>query len=174
MSNRILDTLTRKITAFESFSALVDAPGYRPTLPPRDTDHIDLADAYDAFQSGRGDQRRAFRGIGNPSLVAPRSPEGFASFRLAGVPAGSGLYADWLRVIHLINGAAKSAGLDLLLGSPESHDSPDGSFVEEYPDFRVVLRHTAWGNGENSGTIQAKSALAAALLASAVTQVAKS
>jgi hypothetical protein len=50
-----LDELTRQVTAFESFAALVTAPGgYQPTL------HVGpLALAYDAHQAVWGDARRA-------------------------------------------------------------------------------------------------------------------
>ena len=58
-----LNLATIRHTAFRSFVDLcVDpggAPWYRPTLRglPK------LADAYDRFQSARGDSRRAFRGL---------------------------------------------------------------------------------------------------------------
>ena len=60
---RRLNLATIRHTAFRSFVDLcVDpggAPWYRPTLRglPK------LADAYDRFQSARGDSRRAFRGL---------------------------------------------------------------------------------------------------------------
>ncbi|HXJ29478.1 MAG TPA: hypothetical protein VNG35_02505, partial [Gemmatimonadales bacterium] len=47
----------------------------------------------------------------------------------------------------------------------------DGAWIEEYADFRVTLRHTEWSNGENSGTIEAKTPEAAVALANAVRQV---
>lgn len=64
------DELTRDLTAFQSFQALLDAPGgYRPSIwtkrrtggetPGRKKD---LADLYDQAQEARGDVRRAFRG----------------------------------------------------------------------------------------------------------------
>lgn len=58
-----LDELTRQLTAFPSFSAMVGAPGhYRPTIRERDAVHIALADAYDRAQEARKDPRRAHRG----------------------------------------------------------------------------------------------------------------
>jgi len=72
-----LDELTRRITAFETFEAMLTAGGgYRPTLWTK-TARFDkagqaveaasggkrrLADAYDREQARRGDSRRAFRG----------------------------------------------------------------------------------------------------------------
>jgi len=58
-----LDQLTRDLTAFESFRAMLDAEGnYRPTIMMRDLRHVQLADAYDLAMIGRGDPRRAYRG----------------------------------------------------------------------------------------------------------------
>lgn len=172
-----LDALTRELTAFNSFSELVNAAGqYRPTILPRDARHIDLADAYDAFQSELGDPRRAYRGShGQTSLIAPQSPEGFLSLRLHGVPAGSGLASEWQRVIWTINTAARARGEDLLIGSPAESYHPNGDttrWVEEYPDFRVILRYTEWQSGENSGTIECKHVRAASWLLDAVADVA--
>lgn len=53
-----LDALTREHTAFGSFQALVDAPGYRPTI----RGCHELADGYDAAQAARGRSQRAYRG----------------------------------------------------------------------------------------------------------------
>lgn len=174
MSYHPLDGLTAQLTAFTSFSEMVNAPGgYRPTIQPRyGREYLDLADGYDAFQAARGDDRRAYRGGHGPaSIVAPRSPEGFLSVRFAGVPAGSGLYSEWLRAIHAING--NPGGGDLAIGTPlpESHEDSDRTYVEEYPTFRVILRYTAWGHSENSGTIQAKTAEAEAQLRAAAQSV---
>jgi hypothetical protein len=55
-----LDTLTRELSAFESFEALINAPNYRPTIIIRDRRYMVLALAYDAAQAARGDKRRAF------------------------------------------------------------------------------------------------------------------
>jgi hypothetical protein len=64
----ILDWLTSKLTAFESFTALVRAEGtYRPTILVRKGMrdgwmYEALAEAYDEAQRERGDKRRAHRG----------------------------------------------------------------------------------------------------------------
>jgi len=156
--NRELDTLTRDLTAFESFQAMLDtAPTYRPTLLPRyGRSYLDLADAYDAAQAARGDARRAYRGNWTPPTADP-SPEGLLSVACAGVPGGSGLYSEWLRVIHAINALSAAEGDGQTIGSPErTYNRPDHSYVEEYPDFRVILRLTEWGCQNNTGVIQAK------------------
>ena len=58
----VLDCITRDMHAARSFDALLDAGGnYRPTIDVRNTAGLMLADAYDAAQEARGDQRRAFR-----------------------------------------------------------------------------------------------------------------
>jgi hypothetical protein len=65
------DRLTRELTAFESFEAMLSAKGnYRPTLMCHPDDasgrdgcrHSYLADLYDQAQQERGDPRRAYRG----------------------------------------------------------------------------------------------------------------
>jgi hypothetical protein len=57
------DSLTQTHTAFESFQAMLNAKGYRPTLRPDiHPDLAELADLYDQAQAQRGDSRRAFRG----------------------------------------------------------------------------------------------------------------
>ena len=162
-----LDDLTSDLTAFNSFSELVNThPTYRPTILPRDARHVDLADAYDAFQAARGDKRRAWRGTGPAAggAACKASPFGHLAIRFAGVPAGSGLYSEWLRVIHAINRAAPDT-----IGSPlDSWHQSDGAWVEDYPDFQVVLRYTKWGHSGNSGTILAKTTRASEQLAAAV------
>jgi len=63
------DDLVRKYTAFESMDALLNAPGgYFPSLHTQSAKSFRergelgrLADAYDAHQEARGDERRAFR-----------------------------------------------------------------------------------------------------------------
>jgi len=70
-SSERLDKITRKISAFDSFQSLLDALGnYRPSLrcnPARGqkmtkfADERELADAYDAAQAARGDNRRVYR-----------------------------------------------------------------------------------------------------------------
>jgi hypothetical protein len=57
-----LDWICSTHTAFKSFDALVNSfPGYRPTLDVSNAALLMLADAYDAFQQARGDERRAER-----------------------------------------------------------------------------------------------------------------
>jgi len=58
------DILTREHTAFPSFQAMLDAAGgYSPTLRPDiHPDLAELANAYDAAQTERGDSRRVYRG----------------------------------------------------------------------------------------------------------------
>ena len=69
MTTTNLDTITRKHTAFTSFSELVNAAGnYRPSIYLNKGAYADnlekttLAMAYDDTQAARGDERRAFRG----------------------------------------------------------------------------------------------------------------
>lgn len=67
-----LDRLTREHTAFPSFMDMVIDPGgvrrYRPSLygngrrSLEDRERAQLADAYDRWQTDRGDARRAYRG----------------------------------------------------------------------------------------------------------------
>lgn len=60
----ILNYMTRRLTAFDSWDALVNTPAmYRPTIRPRSWRERFLADAYDVHQERRGDPRRAYRGI---------------------------------------------------------------------------------------------------------------
>lgn len=57
-----LDVLTKRLTMFDTFGELLDAPGgYRPTFNPRTRTGRMLADAYDRAQQQRGDGRKAFR-----------------------------------------------------------------------------------------------------------------
>ena len=73
MPTSVLDNLTRDLTAWPSFDAMLNAVAYRPTLHvrPYNRSHSEirraarmeiLADAYDAAQAARGDHRRAYRG----------------------------------------------------------------------------------------------------------------
>ena len=61
------DALTAKYTAFKSIQEMLDAKGgYFPSLRTESahtgrTEIARLADAYDAYQSARGDPRRAYR-----------------------------------------------------------------------------------------------------------------
>lgn len=61
---RILDWLTVKLTAFDTFEQMVErtGPTYRPTILPTNALYRFLADQYDLAQRGRGDPRRAYRG----------------------------------------------------------------------------------------------------------------
>ena len=53
--------LTWRLTAFNTFEALLNAKGgYRPSLSRRDPDTRILGALYDAAQQARGDDRRAF------------------------------------------------------------------------------------------------------------------
>src|SRR5215831_440983 len=133
-------------------------PNYRPSILSRyGRREVDLADAYDAAQAARGDARRAYRGqVAEAPLELPHA-DVQASVVLGGVPAGSGLYAEWLRVIHAINAISAAEGDGQTIGSPvESYHQADGAWVEEYPEYRVILRYTEWGHAANSGTVQAK------------------
>ena len=60
----IADELTRTLTAFESFSAMVEktAPSYRPSIYPLTWRERLLADLYDQAQEKRDDPRRAYVG----------------------------------------------------------------------------------------------------------------
>lgn len=65
-----LDEITRQLSAFRNFEALLDTAGsYRPTIYPETADHNILADAYDQAQEERGDTRRAFRGSPRKGVV---------------------------------------------------------------------------------------------------------
>jgi len=75
-----LNYIVFRFTAFSSFEAMVNAEGgYRPTIRCYDervfsaaerAELVELADAYDAFQAARGDERRAYRG----SQYVPPAP----------------------------------------------------------------------------------------------------
>ncbi len=55
-----LDQLTQRLTVFQSFLDLPNAPGnYRPTLRRDEPGAEELADAYDLEQAKRFDKRRA-------------------------------------------------------------------------------------------------------------------
>ena len=73
MPMSVLDDLTRSLTLWPSFDAMLNAKDYRPTLHvhPYNRSHAEirraarteiLADAYDAAQAARGDHRRTYRG----------------------------------------------------------------------------------------------------------------
>ena len=73
MPKSVLDNLTRDLTLWPSFDDMLNAVAYRPTLAvrPYNRSHDEirraarteiLADAYDAAQAARGDERRAYRG----------------------------------------------------------------------------------------------------------------
>jgi hypothetical protein len=64
-----IETITKRVTAFPSFEAMLTAQGsYRPSFYIRGKSAADkrmiirLADAYDIAQELRGDERRAYRG----------------------------------------------------------------------------------------------------------------
>jgi hypothetical protein len=72
MTTTALNALTANLSAFATFTALLDAAGnYRPTVHLKSAGHVELADAYDAAQAARGDSRRAFR-VG--TFTAPAAP----------------------------------------------------------------------------------------------------
>lgn len=57
-----LDKILQTKTAFHGVNDLLNAGGnYRPSLDVRQADLVVLADAYDAMQKFRGDDRRAYR-----------------------------------------------------------------------------------------------------------------
>jgi hypothetical protein len=60
------DLITRKNTAFKSFADLINAEGgYRPSLSRAEPVLRELGALYDAAQTARGDDRRAYM-YGNP------------------------------------------------------------------------------------------------------------
>lgn len=94
-----LDQIVRNCSAFDSFQALVDAAGgYRPTIRCYDElchnaaerhDLVILADAYDAFQAARGDERRAYRDSQYvPPAPAPEELEQPAEVKVPQLKAG--------------------------------------------------------------------------------------
>jgi hypothetical protein len=56
-----LNALTVEHSVFGNFAALVNAPGYSPSIDCDSYDRRELADAYDQFQRSRNDERRAYR-----------------------------------------------------------------------------------------------------------------
>lgn len=58
------DELCQRLTGYPSVASLFDdvAPGYVPTIIPRNEEWLRLADTYDAEAARRGDARRAHRG----------------------------------------------------------------------------------------------------------------
>lgn len=85
------------------------------------------------------------------------------SFRLLGVPDGSGLMSEWLAAINAIN--AETPGW---IGSPTTTgDWWQGGYCEEYPDFRVILHQ----DDGRTATIKAKTPAAAEALRRAVATV---
>jgi hypothetical protein len=70
-SSMDLDKLTKDLTAFPSFQAMLDAPNYRPTILIQDQRYLLLALGYDAAQKARGDERRAFTGHTMPQAGDP-------------------------------------------------------------------------------------------------------
>lgn len=157
-----IDELTRSLTAFDSFEAMLNSyPWYRPTIYPIDYKYVRLADAYDKAQEQRGDARRAYRGSNWPL------PEPILSARLMGVPDGNPQHKDieWLQVIWAINAASKARG-EQWIGAPlYSHDWWAGGWCEEYRDFRVILKD------ELTNYVQARTPKAADALRAAFLQV---
>lgn len=136
-----IDITTAALTAFATLADLVNAAGnYRPTIRPDATDrrYEVLADAYDRAQRDRGDSRRAWRG---GTTIGHRF-EQVLSVRLQGVPAGSGQYSEWLKVVHAIN-AGHPDDTDkarYILGPIDTYTQYADHWFEEYPEYRVILR----------------------------------
>lgn len=170
----LLDRLTRELTAFDDFDALLNTAGtYQPTILPRDKWHVVLADSYDAFQAGRGDARRAWRGSTPDTIRGTKGGPVLLSVKLAGVPTESGGLSEWLRVIWAINSdwAAQGGESQYIGATLECHDWFAGGWVEEYPEFTVILLHTAWGQDSNGAYVQAKTPQAVDFLTRAVEAV---
>lgn len=94
LRREIENHFTQKLTAFPTFDALVNAPGYRPTIlvrdTPRDWRQAFLASAYDAYQGAafRRDPRRAYTGYPvDVPADAPRPVSLWLSRVVAGVSA---------------------------------------------------------------------------------------
>ena len=65
-----IDQITREQTAFTSLDEMLAGKGgYRPSIEVTDFDRYRMAEAYDAAQIERGDERRAFR-YGGPNSGA--------------------------------------------------------------------------------------------------------
>lgn len=162
-----IDELTARVTAFTSFADLVNThPTYRPTLlPQHGQDQVDLANAYDAHMESIGDERRAYRGstLGG----APRR-EIVLSVRLSSICLHGKVsntccgYPEWLQVVHAINGT-REGWIGTLL---RSYDWWAGGWAEEYPDWRIILKHE-----QNTNYVQAKTPEAAEALKAAVLKV---
>lgn len=76
--------------------------------------------------------------------------------------------AEWMQVIHAINGdhAEQHPGAEQYIGSPTStYEQSGGRWFEEYPEFRVILKHP------DSNYVQAKTAEAVEYLRRAVLKV---
>ncbi|MDA8121332.1 MAG: hypothetical protein M0Z38_02050 [Deltaproteobacteria bacterium] len=62
LDRSVLDCITRDLHIARSFEDLLNSSvQYRPTIDVRNAAGLMLADAYDAAQEARSDQRRAFR-----------------------------------------------------------------------------------------------------------------
>lgn len=67
-----MDEITRTRSCFATFADLLNAQGnYRPTISIRSREDLLLALAYDAAQSARGDERRAFTAGSMPQVGDP-------------------------------------------------------------------------------------------------------
>ena len=159
-----IDKLTQELTAFQTLEEMCKAPGgYRPTILPRDDRHVILADAYDARQSRRGDQRRAYRGSNGaqPRRTAVLSvrltsicPHGEPSRECCGYP-------EWLQVVHAINKVDATSIREPIA----CYDWWTGRlWAEEYPEYRILL-------GDQGNYVQALTPEAAEHLRTAVEQV---
>jgi hypothetical protein len=163
VTNSSLDRLTARLTAFDSFQALLDThPSYRPTITPRDAEHVILADAFDAAMAIRDSERRAYRGITGEACtrysmrtrrLRSNCPHGKLSRECCGYP-------EWLRVVHTIN-RERPGWIDEPIASYDA----DGLWTEEYPEFRIQL------GGGITNFIQALTPEAAKALSAAVQEV---
>ncbi|GJD90624.1 hypothetical protein BHAOGJBA_4166 [Methylobacterium hispanicum] len=74
---QILDWVVGEVSRFDGFQGLLTAEnGYYPTMRiDHDWRMLPLADAYDAEQEERGDQRRAFRAMPSPEPADVPEPE---------------------------------------------------------------------------------------------------
>lgn len=165
-----LDALTRELTAFDSFEAMLNAAGnYRPSIYPRDYKHVELAEAYDVAQAARGDERRAYRGLGWPlpepilsARLTSMCPHNKRSHECCGNP-------EWLQVIQVIHSMQRPDPQNPdknWIGDPLfMHDWWAGGWCEEYRDFRVILQHEQNTNYVQARTPEAADALRAAFLA---------
>lgn len=163
-----LDELTRSLTAFQSFEAMLNsAQQYRPTIYPRDFQHVRLANAYDKAQEQRKDARRAYRGSNWPlpePILSARLTSNCPHRKRSNTCCGD---AEWLQVIHAMQRPDPQHPSENWIGAPlYSHHWWAGGWAEEYRDFRVVLdvNDDGLSNYVQARTPEAAEALRAAYL----------